>query len=121
MKHILLVDGHALFRQALAYVLEHRRERLVVVQAGTLAEGLQHVEAVDVAVVDHDLLDGSGDDLVHVLRRVRPQTRVVTLVPAPMCNADVTGMKADAVVSKGAGLDELLGMVVQLTTSGSRS
>ena len=121
MKHILLVDEHALFRQSLAYVLEHHCERPVVAQAGTLAEGLQHVEAVDVAVVDRDLPDGSSDDFVRVLRRVNPETRVVALVPVPMCNAPLTDVKADAVVSKGAGLDELLGTVAQLTVGGRRS
>jgi DNA-binding NarL/FixJ family response regulator len=119
MEHILLVDEHTLFRQSLAYVLEHHGERPVVAQAGTLAEGLQHVEAVDVAVVDRDLPDGSSDDFVRVLRRVSPQTRVVALVPAP--NAALTGVKADAVVSKGAGLDELLGMVAQLSAACRRS
>ena len=120
MKHILLVDAHSAFRQALACVLEHDREQPVVVQAGTLAEGQQRLAAVDLAVVDRELPDGSGDDLVRVLRRVSPQTRVVALVPAPMGKATLSGIAADAVVSKGAGLAELVGTVAQFSAAAGR-
>lgn len=121
MMHILLVDKHAAFRQALAVVLERHCGRPVVVQAGTLAEGQHHLDAVDLAVVDSDLNDGVGSDLVQVMQVVSPQTHVVALVPPGTRDDAVRGVAAaDAVVSKAAGLDELLHTVAQFRADACR-
>ena len=122
MIHILLVDDHAAFRQPLAFLLARHRDRLLVTQAGTLVEGQRHLHEVDLAVVDSDLPDGVGEDLIRALRSVSPQTRVVALVPANPCEPVLTSLEAnaDAIVSKAAGLDELLGTLAQVTAEVSQ-
>jgi len=76
---VLLVDDHASFRQPLAFMLEREPEITVVAQAGSLAEARAVLEGVDVAIVDLDLPDGSGVDLVAELRAANPNGMVLIL------------------------------------------
>ena len=64
MNRVLLVDDHAPFREMLAFVFEREPEFEVVGQAGSLAEARLMLEGVDLAVVDLDLPDGTGMDLM---------------------------------------------------------
>jgi DNA-binding NarL/FixJ family response regulator len=76
---ILLVEDHASFRQALAFMLERESEFEVVGQVGSVAEARaldrQSLEDVEVAIVDLALPDGDGLDLLEDL-----SSRTVTLV-----------------------------------------
>src|SRR5215203_2760025 len=78
---ILLVEDHASFRQALAFMFEREQEFVVAGQAGSLAEARAFMrktpEEVDVAVVDLALPDGDGFGLIEELAS-RPD--VITLV-----------------------------------------
>lgn len=79
---VMLVDDHAAFREPLAMMLGWEPDLEVVAQAGTLSRareiaGTDGLE-VDVAVVDLDLPDGSGVDLIEDLHDSNP--RVTTLV-----------------------------------------
>jgi len=76
---VLLVDDHASFRQPLAFMLEREPEITVVAQAGSLAEARAALEGVDVAIVDLDLPDGNGVDLVRALRAANPNGMVLIL------------------------------------------
>ncbi len=79
MIRVLLVDDHASFRQPLAFMLEREPEITVVGQAGSLAEARAVLDGVDVAIVDLDLPDGSGVDLVAALRVANPNGMVLIL------------------------------------------
>ena len=79
MIRVLLVDDHASFRQPLAFMLERESEINVVAQAGSLAEAREVIEGVDVAIVDLDLPDGSGVDLIGALRAANPNGMVLIL------------------------------------------
>jgi DNA-binding NarL/FixJ family response regulator len=61
---ILLVEDHASFRQALAFMFEREGQFTVAGQAGSLAEARAFLsktpDALDVAVVDLALPDGDG-------------------------------------------------------------
>ena len=61
---ILLVEDHASFRQALAFMFNREEQFSVVGQAGSLAEAREAASEADVAVVDLGLPDGDGIDLV---------------------------------------------------------
>jgi len=63
---ILMVDDHTLFRESLVRLLEREPEFEVVARCATVAEGLRALAAIDVDVVllDYDLGDEVGTDLL---------------------------------------------------------
>ena len=78
---VLLVDDHVLIRQGVRRAFEQTEDLVVVAEAGSLAEGLalQRAHRPDVAVVDVNLGDGSGIDLVRAMRDARPEVGLVVL------------------------------------------
>jgi two-component system nitrate/nitrite response regulator NarL len=116
---ILLVEDHASFRQALAFMFEGEEEFVVGGQAGSLAEAralLRKVpDGVDVAVVDLALPDGDGYGLIEELSS-RPG--VVTLVlsaslePARFARAVEAG--ASGVLHKSAAIGDIVDAVRRL-------
>ena len=77
---VLLVDDHALIRQGLCSALT--ADGLDVVgEAASLAEGraMERKHSPDVAVIDIQLGDGSGLDLVRESRHRRPEVGLVVL------------------------------------------
>jgi two-component system nitrate/nitrite response regulator NarL len=78
---VLLVEDHASFRQALAFMLEREPGFEVAEQVGSLAEARELngevLEKVEVAIVDLALPDGDGLDLIEDLSS---QPRTMTLV-----------------------------------------
>jgi DNA-binding NarL/FixJ family response regulator len=80
---ILLVDDHASTREPLAFMLEQERDLTVVAQAGSVAEARRALTemgtAPDVAVVDLGLPDGSGEELIPVLRAAYPRAAALVL------------------------------------------
>ena len=82
MIRLLLVDDHASAREPLAMLLGREADLEVVAQAGTLEEAracLKSGAEVDVALVDLDLPDGHGADLVRDLRRAKREAMAVVL------------------------------------------
>lgn len=76
---VLLVDDHALIREGLCRAFEQTEDLEVVGEAGSVEEALVMVRALepDVAVVDVNLGDGSGIDLVKQLRTRRADMGLV--------------------------------------------
>jgi DNA-binding NarL/FixJ family response regulator len=78
---VLLVEDHASFRQALAFMLERDPGFEVAEQVGSLAEARQlngeALENVDVAIIDLALPDGDGLELIEDFSS---QPRMTTLV-----------------------------------------
>jgi two-component system, NarL family, nitrate/nitrite response regulator NarL len=117
---ILLVEDHASFRQALAFMFEREDEFVVVGQAGTLAEAREFLngsaDATDVAVCDLALPDGDGFDLIEELAEKR--SRVTTLVlsaslePARFARAVEAG--ASGVLHKAAAIGDIVDAVRRL-------
>jgi DNA-binding NarL/FixJ family response regulator len=81
-KRVLIVHDHDLFREALALMLEWA-EGFTNVQARSLAEARQRLleleSEVDLAIVDLDLLDEDGVNLIAQLRRAEPRIPVLAL------------------------------------------
>ena len=117
---ILLVEDHASFRQALAFMFEREDEFVVSGQAGSLAEARELLrklpDGIDVAVVDLALPDGDGYGLIEELSS-RPE--VMTLVlsaslePARFARAVEAG--ASGVLHKTAAIGEIVDAVRRLT------
>jgi len=101
--NVMLVDDHVSFRQPLAFMLGWEPDLSIVSEAGTLAEArgllLDGIPPVDVAVVDLDLPDGMGTDLIEDLRRGQPQA--VTLVLSAHSDE---GRRARAIEAGAAGV-----------------
>ena len=117
---ILLVEDHASFRQALAFMFEREPEFAVVGQAGTLAEARQFLNGsageTDVAVCDLALPDGDGFDLIEEL--AANGGGVITLVlsaslePARFARAVEAG--ASGVLHKAAAIGDIVEAVKRL-------
>ncbi len=81
MIRVLLVEDHAAFREALAFLLGREPDLEVVAQASSLTEAREALPNgnFDVAVVDLGLPDGDGRELIGELRRASPGTSVLVL------------------------------------------
>jgi DNA-binding NarL/FixJ family response regulator len=103
---ILIVDDHAAFRQPLAFMLEREPDLVVVAQAGSLAEARQAIEAapgaIDLALIDLQLTDGNGVQLIRELREAASpvQTLVLTADTERGHHALAVEAGADGVINK---------------------
>ena len=72
MKRVLVVDGHNVFRQALAVDLEQHTDLKAILQAGSPGEARRVLaelgSRVDLAVIDLDLPEGGATELIEHLR-----------------------------------------------------
>ena len=104
MIRVLLVEDHAAFREALAFLLGREPDLEVVAQAGSLAEAREALPegGFDVAVVDLGLPDGDGRELIGELRRRSPGSSVLVLSATvePEHLAELRTAGADAVLAK---------------------
>jgi DNA-binding NarL/FixJ family response regulator len=107
---IVLVEDHAVVREAIAAAFEREPDFEVVGQAGSLAEARRFIEDVDVAVIDLGLPDGDGADLIDELRTVNPRAEALVLT-ASLDRADIARAVergAAATFNKAAHLDEIV-------------
>lgn len=118
---ILLVDDHDLIRGGLRRAFEADPEFEVVDDAASCAQALTAVRVCrpDVTVLDVNLPDGSGMDLVPQLRELAPHMGIVVLTMYEtddhLFNALHNG--ASAFVAKGSPTSELLSAVRHAATS----
>ncbi len=112
MIRLLLVDDHVALREPLAELLSRQPGMTVEGQASTLAEARALLAAgvdVDVALVDLDLPDGHGADLVRDLRRRAPGALVLVVTASRDRREHGRAVAAGAsgVVHKSVSLREL--------------
>ncbi len=119
---VLLVEDHASFRQALAFMFDREPNFTVVGQAGSLAEGFESLRAfsgrVDIAVVDIGLSDGDGIELIRELSLTQPgvTTLVLSASVDPTQFAEAVEAGASGVLHKSAPLSEIVDAVGRLKT-----
>lgn len=120
MIRVILVDDHASFRGALAFMLEREGDIEVVGQAGTLAEARQIAASTpaDVALVDLDLPDGNGLDLLPVLHEHTAMTAVVILTGSVRPEKPALAVAAGAVgfLPKAVGTAEIVAAIRRVAT-----
>ena len=117
---ILLIEDHASFRQALAFMFEREPEFAVVGQAGSLAEAREFLngsgDGTDVAVCDLALPDGDGFDLIKELSagddKVTTLVLSASLEPARFARAVEAG--ASGVLHKAAAISDIVEAVRRL-------
>jgi DNA-binding NarL/FixJ family response regulator len=110
VNRVLLVDDHATFREPLAFMFNREPEFEVVGEAGTLAEARDRLEDVDLAVVDLDLPDGDGTELIGELRSANPRGSVLVLTASAKRENYARAVEAGAagVLHKSARIKEVV-------------
>jgi DNA-binding NarL/FixJ family response regulator len=76
---VVLVDDHLSFRQPLAFMLMREPNITIIGQAGTVAEARTLLPEADIALIDLDLPDGEGIDLIEDLRSINPKAMALVL------------------------------------------
>ncbi len=109
--HLLVIDDHAMFRSGLAVLLRMGIPDLVVSEAGSIAEALQHTLArPDVVLLDIVLKGLNGLEGMELLKRQWPATPIVMVSsdadPATIRQAMTRG--AAAFVSKEQSAENIL-------------
>ena len=119
MKRVLLIEDHALFRESLALLLEWRLG-LESIEAGSLAEGRRALSAAkgmaDFAIIDLDLPDGDGRELVERLHQTEPDVPILafTAERSLVRRARALDAGADEVLAKMTPAEQILGAAEQL-------
>jgi two-component system response regulator RegA len=118
-KSLLIVDDDKPFLQRLARAMEARG--FLVDTADSVAEGIRKVEdgAPAFAVVDLRLEDGNGLDVIELIRKRRPDSRMVVLTGYGNIATAVTAVKLGAVdyLAKPADADEVVAALLHDGTS----
>ena len=107
---VVLVDDHLAFRQPLAFMLMREPNITIIGQAGSVAEARMFLPETDIALIDLDLPDGEGIELIEELRAINPQATAVVLTAsasnAAMARAVVAG--AAGVINKSRPVSEIM-------------
>ena len=108
MTRLLLVDDDESNRLTLSALLED--EGYVVGLAGSFAEAGQLLQAKPppyaALLLDHTLGDGYGSDLVPLIRRVLPRTKIIAM--SGSAGSDRMNREADAELPKGMHFPDFL-------------
>jgi DNA-binding NarL/FixJ family response regulator len=106
---VLVVEDQPAIRQAIASEFERDPDFELVGKAGSLAEARGMLKGADVAILDLDLPDGFGGDLIPELRAANPAAHAVVLTstfnPAERMGAIQSG--AAAVLDKMTHLGDV--------------
>jgi DNA-binding NarL/FixJ family response regulator len=121
---IMVVDDHDTFRDPLAFMLERESDLTVVARPRSLSEAREVLDsaelAVDVAIVDLNLPDGSGTDLIKDLRSSRPHAKALVLsaVSEQRYLAEAIEAGAAGVMHKSTPMSDLVEAVRRLAAGG---
>ena len=119
MKRVLLIEDHALFRESLALLLEWRLG-LESIEAGSLAEGRRVLSAAkgitDFAIIDLDLPDGDGSELIERLHQTEPDVPILAFTAdrSLVRRARALEAGADEVLAKMEPVEQIIGVAEQL-------
>lgn len=116
-KTVMIVEDHRLFREAMALLLEAEPNIDAVAGAGSLSECRDVVmEGVDVAVVDLDLPDGDGTDLICWISSFFPHILVLALTAKLDPDRERAALRAGAekTLAKTESGGRILGAVREL-------
>ncbi|HET7272384.1 MAG TPA: response regulator [Rubrobacter sp.] len=118
MSHVMLVEDHACFRQALGMALRRYTDFGISTRAGSLVEGrtclsADKAEQIDAAIINIRLPDGNGADLIAeigVLRTAvsRIPMMALTVIRDPELHDRWRSLGAVEVVSKAASSVDFL-------------
>jgi len=113
---LVLVDDHVAFRQSLALILIREPDLVVLAQAGSVVEAhgmLARVHGVRVALIDLQLPDGDGVEVIRDVGVMHPRARILALTAVidPAHHARATDAGAAAIISKAAHPAEIVASI----------
>lgn len=116
---LLIVDDHAIVCQGIRSLLSHALPRLDFYTSGTGREASEQLKLhpdVDLVIVDVELPDMSGFDLIVSIRQLNPDVRVLvyTMHEEPWVTRELQAASVDGIVLKGEEPSELLTAVESL-------
>lgn len=117
MIRIMLIDDHAAFRQPLAFMLDREADMQVVGQAGSLA-GAQALDVeFDVAMLDLNLSDGNGLELIRgwTAASQTSRTLVLTAMDVESHRAICIDAGALGVLSKSESIANIIEAIQQVS------
>ena len=103
MIRVLLVDDNIQYARVFALTLDREPDITVVGIATTLAEAREMLEGVDVAILDRNLPDGDGLELISKLREASPNAKVLVM--------SAFAQLANLQEALAAGADRVLGKI----------
>ena len=97
---VMIVDDHEIVRRGIAEIVDRADGLEVVAEAGTVADALRRADLVrpDVILVDLQLPDGTGIDIMEKLGQTLPE-----VLPIVLTSFDDDGALAES-LEKGARL-----------------
>jgi DNA-binding NarL/FixJ family response regulator len=119
VRRVLLIEDHALFREGLALVLNWILG-LESIEAGSLAEGHRVLGAAkglaDLAIIELDLPDGDGNELIERLHQTEPGVPIVAFTADRSLARHARTVEAGAneVLAKRAPVEQIIGAEEQL-------
>jgi DNA-binding NarL/FixJ family response regulator len=123
MIRLLLVDDHPVVREGLAAVLEEESDFTVVGTAGSVAEASIRVRELqpDVLLLDLELPDGLGVDLLPALRTDLPSVAVLIFTAYDTDDRILAAIRAGArgYLLKGASAEEIARAIRTVASGGS--
>ena len=112
---VLMIDDHTVLRAALRMVIQDKDGLEVVGEAGNKDEGLKLAasEQPDIILLDIDLGDDSGLDLIPDLQTAAGQARIIMLtgVRDPEVHQRAVSLGAMGVVRKEKAIEVLIGAI----------
>src|SRR5215212_6839440 len=125
VKRVLLIENHALFRECLALLLNWKLG-LESVDAGSLTEGHRVLGAAkgmaDLAIIELDLPDGDGSELIERLHQTEPDVPILVLTAERSLarHARALEVGAEEVLSKSAHVEQIIGAVQLVGEDGQK-
>jgi DNA-binding NarL/FixJ family response regulator len=119
VKRVLLIEEHALFRQGLALLLNWELG-LESIYAGSLAEGHRVLGAAkgmaDLAIIELDLPDGDGSELIERLHQSEPDVPILVLTAERSLARHSLALEvgAEEVLAKSAHVEQIIGAAEHL-------
>lgn len=95
---VMIVDDHEVVRRGIAEVVERADGMTVIAEAGSVADGLRRASLVQpqILLVDLQLPDGTGIDLITAVRAQHPEVRAIVLTSFDDDDALAAALEAGA-------------------------
>jgi DNA-binding NarL/FixJ family response regulator len=113
---LLIVEDHAAVRDPLAFLLDHEPDLEVVGAVGSLNEARSHLSGIDIALLDLDLPDGTGTQLIGPLRAASSGARALILTGSRNREVHAQAIEAGAsgVLLKTSAIPEIIDAIRRL-------